>query len=84
LGFHGVPVGFRVFFLPPGYSFRLSDILDTEVDDVRDDSWRGSFMKGLYLAAKPSHVEGDGLAYPLHRPTTSSYQVRGQGLSARH
>jgi hypothetical protein len=58
LGFHSVPVGFRVFFLPPGYSFRLSDILGTEVDDARDDSWIGSFVKGLYLAAKPYHVEG--------------------------
>jgi hypothetical protein len=39
----------------------------------------------LYLAAKPSHVEGggvdvDGLAYTQHRPTVHSCQMRGQGL----
>jgi hypothetical protein len=33
----------------------------------------------LYLAAKPPHmgVDGDGLAYPLHCPTTCSRQTRG-------
>jgi hypothetical protein len=35
----------------------------------------------LYLTAKPSHVGGDvdGLAYPLHRPTVRSCQMKGQG-----
>jgi hypothetical protein len=28
-------------------------------------------------------VDVEGLAYPLHRPMTHSYQVRGHGLSAR-
>jgi hypothetical protein len=38
------------------------------VDDARDDSWRGSFVKRFYLVAKPSHVtvDVDGLACPLH------------------
>jgi hypothetical protein len=29
-------------------------------------------------------VKVDGLAWPLHWPTTRSYQARGQGLSAMH
>jgi hypothetical protein len=33
-GFHDVPVGSRLFFLPPGCSFWLPDILDAEVDDA--------------------------------------------------
>jgi hypothetical protein len=39
-------------------------------------SWRR-----LYLAAKPSQmvVNVDGLAYPLHHPTTCSRQTRVQG-----
>jgi hypothetical protein len=45
-------------------------VLGAEVDDAREDSWRGSFMAWLYLAAKISHVgvDVDGLACPLHRP----------------
>jgi hypothetical protein len=36
----------------------------------------------LYLAAKPSHVgaDMDGLAYPLHHPTTYNHQTRGQSF----
>jgi hypothetical protein len=39
-------------------------------------------MLWLYLAAKPSHVGVDvnELAYPMHRPTVCSCQMRGQGL----
>jgi hypothetical protein len=60
----------------------LLGLLDTEVDDTQDDSWRGSFMTLLYLVAKPSHVgvDVDRLAYPLHRPTVHSCQMREQGL----
>jgi hypothetical protein len=36
--------------------FRLSRILGAEVVDAQDDSWRGSFMKWLYLVSTPSHV----------------------------
>jgi hypothetical protein len=52
------------------------------VDNSRDDSWRDSFAIWLYLMATPSHVgvNVDGLAYPLHRPTVHSCQMRGQGL----
>jgi hypothetical protein len=37
----------------------------------------------FHLAAKPSHVgvDVDGLASPLHRPTTYNYQMRGHDLS---
>jgi hypothetical protein len=79
------PVCSRVFFLPPGCSFWLPNILGAEVDNVRDDSWRGSFVKQLYLVAKPFHVgvDLDGLAYPLHRPTARNFQERGHGLSAK-
>jgi hypothetical protein len=48
------------------------------VGDVASRHW-------FYLAAKPSYmgVDVDGLAYPLHCPTTRSCQARGQGcLSA--
>jgi hypothetical protein len=75
--------------VPESSSYLLSvlfgSLLNTEVDDARDDSWRGSFTNRLYLAAKPSHVEVDvdGLAYPLHRPMTHSCQVRGHDLSTR-
>jgi hypothetical protein len=36
----------------------------------------------LYLVVKPSHVgvDVDGLANPLHHPTTCSHQMRGQGF----
>jgi hypothetical protein len=56
-----------VFFLAPGCSSRFPDILGAEVDDAWDDSWRGSFMAWLYLAAMPSHVGVDvvRLAFPL-------------------
>jgi hypothetical protein len=57
-GFHGLLVGSRVFFLPPGCSFRLPGILGTEVDDAWDDFWIGRFVMWLYLVAKPSHVRG--------------------------
>jgi hypothetical protein len=63
-----------------GVLFWLLGILCAEVDDAWDDFWRGSFVKWLYLAAKPSHVGGvdvDGLACPLHRPMAHNYQVRG-------
>jgi hypothetical protein len=60
----------------------LLGLLDTEVDNTQDDSWRGSFMTLLYLVAKHSHVgvDVDRLAYPLHRPTVHSCQTREQGL----
>jgi hypothetical protein len=47
-------------------------MLETVLGDVA--SWHR-----LYLAAKPSHVgvDVDGLAFPLHRPTTYSRQTRG-------
>jgi hypothetical protein len=31
-------------------------ILDAEVVNVRDDSWRGCFTVWLYLVVKPSHM----------------------------
>jgi hypothetical protein len=72
------------FFLPPGCSFCLSGVLGAEVDGVRDDSWRGHFAVLLYLVAKPYHVgvDVDGLAYPLHRATVRSCQMRRQDLLA--
>jgi hypothetical protein len=84
-GIHGFPVGSRVFFLPPGCSFWLLGILGIEVGDAHDDSWRCSFAKQLYLAAKPSHIGVDvnGLACPLHWHMGHSCQSRGHGLSAR-
>jgi hypothetical protein len=47
-GFHGVPIGSRIFFLPPGCSFWLPGVDGVEVHDARDDSWKGSFAKRLY------------------------------------
>jgi hypothetical protein len=41
-----------------GGFFLLLGILDAEVDDARDDSWRDNFAKWLYLEAKPSHIGG--------------------------
>jgi hypothetical protein len=58
VGFHGVLVGSRDFFLPLGCSFRLQGILGAEVNDAWDDSWSGSFTKWLYLAVKTSHMGG--------------------------
>jgi hypothetical protein len=57
-------------------------IVGAEVDDSRDSSWKCCFMTWLYLATKPFHmgVDVDGLACPLHRPTTYSRQTRGHGL----
>jgi hypothetical protein len=54
----------------PWYSSKLSGILGAEVDDVWDEPWRGSFVKRLYLPAKPSPmgIDMDGLPYPLHWP----------------
>jgi hypothetical protein len=56
--------------------------MGAEVDDARDESWRGSFAKWLYLLAKPLHVgiHVDGLDNHLHWPMAHSYQKRGQGL----
>jgi hypothetical protein len=70
------------FFLAPGCSSGFSGVFGVEVDDNRDGSSRCCFMAWLFLGAKPSHmgVNVDGLAYPLHRPMTSSCQMRGQGL----
>jgi hypothetical protein len=77
-GFHGIPINSRVFFLPPKCSSRLRGILGAEVDDAQDDSWRGSFAKRLWQLCLPTWgVDVDGLAYPLHRPTSCSCQVRG-------
>jgi hypothetical protein len=69
----------------PESSSYLPGILGIEVDDPRDDSWRGSFMKQLYLASKLSHVgvDVDELAYPLHQPIARSCLARGPGLFAR-
>jgi hypothetical protein len=55
------------FFWAPKCSLRLPGILGAEVDDARDNSWRGSFVKRLYLASRPSHVgfDVDGLAWSL-------------------
>jgi hypothetical protein len=39
--FHGVLVSSRVFSLPSGCSLWLPGILDDEVDNGWDDSWRG-------------------------------------------
>jgi hypothetical protein len=58
LGFDGIPIGSRVFFLPPGCSFRLPGVLGVEVDDAWDDFWRGSFTKRLYMKAKTFHMGG--------------------------
>jgi hypothetical protein len=41
-----------------GCSSWFSVVLDTEVNDAQDDSWRGSFATWFYLAAKPSHAGG--------------------------
>jgi hypothetical protein len=57
--------------LPPGCSFCLPNILGDEVDDARDDSWRGSFVKRLSLPT--SGVDVVGLACPLHRPMVYNY-----------
>jgi hypothetical protein len=46
------------FFWVPRCSSWLPGVLGTEVDEVRDDSWRGTFAMWLYLMAKPSHVGG--------------------------
>jgi hypothetical protein len=61
----------------------LSCVLDSKMDDARDDSWRGSFETLLYLVAKPSSVKVNvhGLACPLHHPTTCFCHTRGQGLT---
>jgi hypothetical protein len=58
-----------------GATSGLLGVLGEEVDNARDVSWRGNFVKRLYLPAKPSHVgiDVDGLDYPLHRSTTHSY-----------
>jgi hypothetical protein len=71
-----------VLFLALGCSSWFPGVLDAEVDDAWDNSWRGSFTAWLYLAANPSHmgVNVDGLAYPLHHPTVHSYHTRGHGL----
>jgi hypothetical protein len=57
-------------------------MMGTEVDDARDDSWRGSFVAWLYLATKPSNmgVNVDVLACPLDHPMVHSYQMRGHDL----
>jgi hypothetical protein len=70
------------FFWALGCFFWLPGILGAEMDDIWDDSWRGSFAMQLYLMAMPSHVgfDVDGLAYPLHRPTVRSCQTRRHGL----
>jgi hypothetical protein len=72
------------FFLAPRCSSWFLGILGAEVDNARDDSWRYCFTMRLYLDAKPScvGVDLDGLACPLHRPTTYSRQMRGLGLLA--
>jgi hypothetical protein len=59
------------FFLDLGCSSQFPGVLDAEVDDFRDGSWRRCFVAWIYLAAKPSHVgvDMDGLSYPLHHPT---------------
>jgi hypothetical protein len=76
-GFHGIPVGSNVLFLPPGCSFRLLGNLGAEVDDARVDSWRGRFAKRLYLVAKPSHVGGRcGWSSLPSTPTYGSYLPR--------
>jgi hypothetical protein len=74
--------GSRVFFWAPGSSSRFPSILGTELDDGLDGSWRRCFLAALYLAGKPAHVgvDVDGLAYPMHCPTTSGCQTIGQGL----
>jgi hypothetical protein len=52
------------------------------MDDARDESWRGTVTKRLYLPAMPSHmgINVDRLAYPLHQSMSCSCQRRGQGL----
>jgi hypothetical protein len=73
------------FFLAPGCSSWTLGIFGVEVDNVWDGSWRCCFAVWLYMATKPSHVgvNVDGLAYPLHRPTTCSRQTGGHGLSIK-
>jgi hypothetical protein len=58
----------------PWCSSGLPGILGAEVDGTRDESWRGSFTKQLYLPTKLSHVgvNMDGLACPLHWPIAHS------------
>jgi hypothetical protein len=60
----------------------LPGVLRAEVNNVWDDSWRGSFAMWLYLTVKPSHVEVnvDRLAYLLHGSMVRSCQTRGPGL----
>jgi hypothetical protein len=50
-------------------------MLEMVLGDV--NSWHRT-----YLAAKPSHVgvNVDGLACPLHHPTSCIHQTRGQGF----
>jgi hypothetical protein len=69
-------------FLAPRCSSWFLGILDAEVDDARDGSWRCCFTTLLYLAAKPAHVGVDvkGIACPLHRPMAYGHQTRGQRL----
>jgi hypothetical protein len=37
-------------FWLPGYSSQFLGVLDIELDDASDDSWRDSFVAWLYLA----------------------------------
>jgi hypothetical protein len=71
-----------VFFLAPTCSFRFLGVLDTQVDDAWDGSWRRCFVAWLYLVVKPSQVgaDVDRLAYPLHHPVAHSRWTRGHGL----
>jgi hypothetical protein len=67
------------FFFAPGCPSQFLGVLDAEVDDAWDGSWRRCFTTWLYLAAKPSQVgvDVDGIAYPLHHPTAYCRQTRG-------
>jgi hypothetical protein len=71
-----------VFFLAPGCSAWFLGVHGAEVDTAQDGYSRRCFVAWLYLDAKPSHmrVDLDGLACPVHHPTTYSYQTRGHGL----
>jgi hypothetical protein len=40
----------------PSVLFGSRTFFGIEVDDSRDDFWRGGFVKRLYLATRPSHV----------------------------
>jgi hypothetical protein len=52
-----------VFSSVPESSSWLPGILDAEVDDAWDGSWKGSFEVLLYLMAKPFHMSSGEISF---------------------